>query len=389
MEKKSIPEFYNNKSVFITGGTGFVGKVLIEKLLRSCPGIDNIYLLCRSKKGKNINERLEEVKSSPAFDLLREQNPKALNKIILIEGDASKLELGISKADQETLKDKVSIVIHLAATINFSEHLQLATFTNVRSVREALVLSKQMRNLKSFVYVSTAYTFWYTLDVEETIGDTEYDPSHIIKLCEMSVPKEIEQQTKNLLGNHLNTYTFTKSLAEKYLQLESKDLPVVIVRPSMVGASEIEPKPGWIDSFSASTLFLYHTARGSFRSVQHAKGSPFDIIPIDKVANMIIAASWKTAMNKEANGPQVYHITSGAVNPITLYDVFERTLKLARQFPLNDVIWYPTMRYYTTKIGNDLDIYFLHYLPAYLMDVFAKLLGKKQMFVFLIYRVWA
>lgn len=61
----TIPEFYNNRDVFITGASGFVGKVLIEKLLRSCPGIKRIFLLLRAKRSKSINARLEEIKNTP------------------------------------------------------------------------------------------------------------------------------------------------------------------------------------------------------------------------------------------------------------------------------------------------------------------------------------
>lgn len=61
----TIPEFYNNRDVFITGASGFVGKVLIEKLLRSCPGIKRIFLLLRVKRSKSINSRLEEIKNTP------------------------------------------------------------------------------------------------------------------------------------------------------------------------------------------------------------------------------------------------------------------------------------------------------------------------------------
>jgi len=45
-----IREFFSGKSVLVTGGTGFVGKVLIEKLLRSCDEIVNIFVLIRNKK---------------------------------------------------------------------------------------------------------------------------------------------------------------------------------------------------------------------------------------------------------------------------------------------------------------------------------------------------
>ncbi len=56
-----ICNYYKNKSVFITGATGFLGKVLIEKLLRTCNQLNKIYLLIRSKKGKQPNERIDEI----------------------------------------------------------------------------------------------------------------------------------------------------------------------------------------------------------------------------------------------------------------------------------------------------------------------------------------
>lgn len=64
-----VSEFYQNRSVFVTGGTGFMGKVLVEKLLRSCPGIKNIYLLMRPKHGQDINGRLAEIINAPVSEL--------------------------------------------------------------------------------------------------------------------------------------------------------------------------------------------------------------------------------------------------------------------------------------------------------------------------------
>lgn len=60
-----IQQFYNGQSIFITGGTGFVGKLLIEKLLRECPGISFVYLLIRPKKGKDMHQRIEEIFDDP------------------------------------------------------------------------------------------------------------------------------------------------------------------------------------------------------------------------------------------------------------------------------------------------------------------------------------
>lgn len=54
-----VSEFFAGKKIFITGATGFMGKVLIEKLLRCCPDIEKIYLLMRPKKGQGTKERLE------------------------------------------------------------------------------------------------------------------------------------------------------------------------------------------------------------------------------------------------------------------------------------------------------------------------------------------
>lgn len=70
MEKASVAEYFRGVSVFITGGTGYVGRALLEKLLRSCPGLDKVYMLVRAKKGRDIEARLEHLFSSPVSILV-------------------------------------------------------------------------------------------------------------------------------------------------------------------------------------------------------------------------------------------------------------------------------------------------------------------------------
>lgn len=61
-EKSVIQEFYKGKNVLITGATGFMGKVLVEKLVRSCPET-RISLILRPKNGQSIDQRLDRFKA--------------------------------------------------------------------------------------------------------------------------------------------------------------------------------------------------------------------------------------------------------------------------------------------------------------------------------------
>nr|CAH7761031.1 unnamed protein product [Callosobruchus chinensis] len=92
-----IQEFYKDANIFITGSTGFLGQILVEKLLRSCKDVSTLYLLVRNKKGKNIHTRL------------RKECPKFRHKVVGISGDCNLPDLGLSIEDRKLLIDKVNI----------------------------------------------------------------------------------------------------------------------------------------------------------------------------------------------------------------------------------------------------------------------------------------
>ena len=61
----SIVDFYSGRDVLITGATGFMGKCLLEKLLRSVPDLGSVFVLTREKKGKTPEQRTKDLLASP------------------------------------------------------------------------------------------------------------------------------------------------------------------------------------------------------------------------------------------------------------------------------------------------------------------------------------
>ena len=70
-----------------------------------------------------------------------------LERLVGIPGDISKEELGLSKEDEQTLIENVSVVIHLAATIQFSVSLRESLTLNLLGTRRVMMLCKKMKKL--------------------------------------------------------------------------------------------------------------------------------------------------------------------------------------------------------------------------------------------------
>ena len=151
--------------------------------------------------------------------------------------------------------------------------------------------------------------------IQEKIYDIAEDSEAIVeKITKMTVPQQ-EEQLKNILGPWPNTYTFTKSMAERTLRKRRpQNMPVVLLRPAIISGSIREPFPGWTDTVSAAGGLSIAGGTGLLEFVNGDVTNIADIIPVDYVSNAIIVS---TALLANKPGLTVVHSSSSHQNPIT------------------------------------------------------------------------
>ncbi|XP_012580990.1 PREDICTED: fatty acyl-CoA reductase 1 isoform X6 [Condylura cristata] len=375
----SIPEYYEGKNVLLTGATGFLGKVLLEKLLRSCPKVNSVYVLVRQKSGQTPQERVEEVLSSKLFDRLRDENPDFKQKIIAINSELTQPKLALSEEDKEVIIDSTNIIFHCAATVRFNETLRDAVQLNVIATRQLILLAQQMKNLEVFMHVSTAYAYCNRKHIDEIVYPPPVDPKKLIDSLEWMDDGLVNDITPKLIGDRPNTYIYTKALAEYVVQQEGAKLNVAIVRPSIVGASWKEPYPGWIDNFNGPSGLFIAAGKGILRTMRASNSALADLVPVDVVINTSLAAAWYSGVNRymRPRNIMVYNCTTGSTNPFHWGEVGYYLNHSFKTNPLNQVLRHPDIKLYSNSL-------LFHYwrgvrdtVPALLLDLALRLTGQK------------
>ncbi|CAG9857442.1 unnamed protein product [Phyllotreta striolata] len=371
-----ICDFYNGKTLFITGCTGFMGKVLLEKLLRSCPGVAKIYLLIRPKKGQEAQERLQQLVCSPLFDTIRKERPMDLHKLLPIEGDITQPELNIGPSDRAVLERTVNVVFHSAATVKFDEKLKLSVTINMLGTQRLVELCKRMHQLEALVHVSTAYCNCDRYEVKETIYPPPIGPAQVVSLVEALDEDLVDSLTGELIGKRPNTYTFTKALAESWLKDNKGDLPLVVIRPSIVLSSINEPLKGWVDNWNGPTGIIAAAGKGLFRTMLCDPNKIADLVPVDMVINLMIVSAWRIA-HSPSKEILVYNCCTGMRKPIKWKDFVHLCFKYSRKHPVMDVSFYPAGSVTSHRYVNNVRKYLLHWLPAYVVDTVVRIWGGK------------
>ena len=109
-------------------------------------------------------------------------------------------------------------------------------------LKNVLDLAKLFSKLEAFVHVSSIYANCNQSFIEEKIYAHDVEPQKIMNLLEWMEDEWINLATKKLIEDKPNTFTYTKWLSETLLQHEvTEDFPLVILRPSTIGAAWKEP----------------------------------------------------------------------------------------------------------------------------------------------------
>ncbi|RHY28151.1 hypothetical protein DYB32_006941, partial [Aphanomyces invadans] len=168
-----------------------------------------------------------------------------------------------------------------------------------------LNFSKKIKSLAAYVHVSTAYVN------SNRRNCTLMEQVRVIGHA--SSTEDIEKLHLNLIGTYPNTYTLTKSMAEHMVTKYREHVPLVLLRPTIVGASWKEPIPGWVDQLAAAGAIFLAGGMGLLTILPGDPRSIADIVPVDFVVNAILLSACAKAKEPVGSPPLILH--SGTSDP--------------------------------------------------------------------------
>jgi HAD superfamily hydrolase (TIGR01490 family) len=385
-----IAEALAGKRIAVTGSTGFLGTAMVERLLRCVPDCE-LVLLVRPGKRTPVATRVQrEILRNDAFDRLRAQlgGQKAFDehcarRITTIAGDVSTDGLGLSAADRATFAG-CDVVIHSAASVSFDSPLDQAVEVNLLGPVRIVELLNEVGVRPHVVAVSTCYVAgnrrgtapealvsegpfdlglsWRTevAAARRLKGDTEAASRLPDRLRQFrsqarhelgaagapALAAKTEQFRERWVTSQLvqagrsraasvswpDAYAYTKALGEQALTESKGDVPVSIVRPSIIESAVAEPSPGWIRGFRMAEPVIISYARGLLTQFPGVPEGTVDVIPVDHV----VAATICVAALGPERAPRITQVASGTVNPLKYKTLVDNVRVWFTEHPLYD-----------------------------------------------------
>ena len=332
----------------------------------------------------NVFDRLYRAHGDKGGAFLKE-------KLIAVSGDISQEGLGLDETLRSRLQGEVDIVINSAAAVSFDAPLNEALAANVLSAGRIAEFASSCKKVV-LVHVSTAYVNGANgYSVPEVVhpstsgseaeqlhpkgrfNDVAREVEHIRKMIsqveessrdpkirerllkELRKPRRggngmtraarLEKHRKNWVQRCLmkkgmtwarqrgwnDTYTYTKALGEQMVLRARNGVPTVVIRPSVIESSLSEPTPGWLDGLRMADPLIVAIGKGRLRSLPLDANVILDLVPVDLVVNALLATIPRAA---EEGGVKVYHVATGAKNPVTLGELHSLVYKYFQKVPM-------------------------------------------------------
>ena len=382
-----IAEALKGKTILVTGSTGFLGKSIVEKCLRSIPDIRRLNLAIRASARRPAAERLErEVLSSPAFKRLKDElgeegfTELVRAKLNVVEIDLGRDGLGLDERGWDDLRAS-DVVIHSAAAVEFDNPADISAQTNLLGAARLVEALKASGAKPHLVHISTAFVGGMLRGVvrEEPPLDPGLNWRHEAEvMTNLRTPVEEESRRPEILNKlrrearsrmgpagtpavartterlrekwvkdrlvergrvqanamgFSDIYSFTKAMAELAVVELHGAIPLSIVRPSIIESALAEPFGGWLEGFRMAEPLILAFGRNILRDFSGLPDSLLDIIPADFVVNTVLAVAANPPPDSK---PRVYHAASGSRNPLRLRRMADEAGDYFTKHPLRD-----------------------------------------------------
>lgn len=245
-------------------------------------------------------------------DYLPREQVEALQKsdrITVFDGDITHTNLGLTDDQIETIRDKVSVVVHAASTVNLVKPLHEVADVIIYSSLAVADFVLSLRNLERFVYVSTAYASTFlrrdmqgnVIGSDAVIKEKVHQLRSIVETAEAELAdiRECGTTPEFNFADYLYPYSYAKNLTERLLisrfEKHGQSDRLLIFRPSIIGPAEKLPCPNFeiagstpVTTFMAAAIMTPPLSMCFASPLEDPTTATIDEVPVDMVVNRLV-----------------------------------------------------------------------------------------------------